>query len=75
VRHLTNDTPNCEETINRLLAVLDNKEAVAEVNCADDAREELSEALEPKRETPAFVNLPTLARGRDPEYGLGDYAR
>lgn len=46
VRHLTNDTPNCEETINRLFDVLDVPEAVSENERSEEAREELEAELD-----------------------------
>jgi hypothetical protein len=46
VRHLTNDTPNCEETINRLFDVLDVPQAVAENEQTEDALEAMEAALE-----------------------------
>ena len=45
VRHLHNDAPHCEETVNRLLGVLDNRDAVAEVRRAEVARDALNAAL------------------------------
>jgi hypothetical protein len=55
VRHLTNDTPNCEETINRLFDVLDVPRAVAENDQAELAREELEAALD---DTPGSDGTP-----------------
>lgn len=46
VRHLTNDTPDCQETINRLFDVLDVPQAVAENEQAEEVREELEAELD-----------------------------
>jgi hypothetical protein len=51
VRHLTSDTPSCEETINRLFDVMDVPPAEREVGEADEARQELKEALDGQRQT------------------------
>jgi hypothetical protein len=45
-RHLTNDTANCEETVNRLFDVLDSEPAIEKARQAEQAREELEAALD-----------------------------